>query len=91
MNWVDYAIGGTLALLVAWLSVLAYIVTIDWQARREQQRRVFAELRHLLEALNNSGLRLDTLSMGMSRDMELAIAEGSTLVRIGSDIFGPRT
>jgi len=39
MNWVDYAIGGTLALLVAWLSVLAYIVTIDWQARRDQQRR----------------------------------------------------
>ena len=39
MNWVDYAIGGTLALLVAWLSVLAYIVMIDWQARRDQQRR----------------------------------------------------
>jgi hypothetical protein len=39
MNWVDYAIGGTLALLVAWLSVLAYIVTIDWHARKEKQRR----------------------------------------------------
>ena len=39
MNWVDYAIGGTLALLVAWLSVLAYIVTIDWRARKEKQRR----------------------------------------------------
>jgi hypothetical protein len=39
LGWVDYAIGGTLALLVGWLSVLAYIVTIDWQARREQQRR----------------------------------------------------
>jgi purine-cytosine permease-like protein len=39
MNWVDYAIGGTLALLVAWLSVLAYIVIIDWHARKEKQRR----------------------------------------------------
>ena len=39
MNWVDYAVGGTLALIVAWLSVLAYIVTIDWQARKEKQRR----------------------------------------------------
>ena len=35
-------------------------------------------------------LNIDTLSMGMSADLELAIAEGSTLVRIGTDIFGPR-
>ena len=54
------------------------------------QRAVFARLRGLLEDLRSRGLDLDTLSMGMSADMEAAIAEGSTLVRIGTDIFGAR-
>lgn len=54
------------------------------------QRAVFARLRILLQELNASGLDLDTLSMGMSADMEAAIAEGSTMVRIGTDIFGAR-
>ena len=35
--------------------------------------------------------QLDTLSMGMSADLELAIAEGATLLRVGTDIFGPRS
>jgi pyridoxal phosphate enzyme (YggS family) len=55
-----------------------------------EQRDVFAALRRLRAELYASGLQLDTLSMGMSADMELAIAEGSTMVRIGTDIFGPR-
>ncbi len=55
-----------------------------------EQRRAFARLRGLREALMAQGLALDTLSMGMSGDMEAAIAEGSTLLRIGSGIFGPR-
>ncbi|AXK38907.1 YggS family pyridoxal phosphate-dependent enzyme [Crenobacter cavernae] len=50
----------------------------------------FAALRRLLETLNAEGLALDTLSMGMSADLELAIAEGATLVRVGSAIFGAR-
>ncbi len=54
------------------------------------QRRPFAELRRILEALNTTGFALDTLSMGMSNDMEAAIAEGTTIIRIGSAIFGPR-
>ena len=54
------------------------------------QRATFARLRQLLEGLRAKGLALDTLSMGMSADMEAAIAEGSTLVRIGTDIFGAR-
>jgi len=54
------------------------------------QRAVFAGLRGLFEQLRAAGLDLDTLSMGMSADMEAAIAEGSTLVRIGTDIFGAR-
>lgn len=55
-----------------------------------KQRAVFAELRQALEALQAWGLALDTLSMGMSDDMEAAIAEGATLVRIGTAIFGTR-
>jgi PLP dependent protein len=53
-------------------------------------RAVFARLRALLEELNANGHKLDTLSMGMSGDFESAIAEGATLVRIGSAIFGAR-
>ena len=55
------------------------------------QHAVFARLRGLLEDLQHRGLELDTLSMGMSADMEAAIAEGSTMVRIGTDIFGARS
>jgi uncharacterized pyridoxal phosphate-containing UPF0001 family protein len=40
--------------------------------------------------LNEGGLRLDSLSMGMSADLEAAVAEGATLVRIGTAIFGTR-
>ena len=55
-----------------------------------RQRQPFHELRRLFEQLNAEGFNLDTLSMGMSSDMEAAIAEGATLVRIGTAIFGPR-
>jgi pyridoxal phosphate enzyme (YggS family) len=54
------------------------------------QRRRFRLLRELLEAARARGLALDTLSMGMSDDMEAAIAEGATMVRIGTAIFGAR-
>jgi pyridoxal phosphate enzyme (YggS family) len=55
------------------------------------QRRSFAQLRKLQEQLIAAGLDLDTLSMGMSSDLEAAIAEGATQVRIGTAIFGPRS
>jgi hypothetical protein len=55
-----------------------------------QQRAAHRRLRELLEALRQQGLVLDTLSMGMSADLEAAIAEGSTIVRIGTAIFGAR-
>lgn len=55
------------------------------------QCRPFHALAQLQQSLIEQGLPLDTLSMGMSDDMEAAIAEGATIVRIGSDIFGPRT
>ena len=54
------------------------------------QRTRFHVLRELLEAAQARGLVLDTLSMGMSDDMEAAIAEGATMVRIGTAIFGAR-
>jgi hypothetical protein len=54
------------------------------------QRRQFAALRALLDTLLQDGLPLDTLSMGMSADYTSAIAEGATMVRIGTAIFGAR-
>ncbi|MCK6376791.1 MAG: YggS family pyridoxal phosphate-dependent enzyme [Zoogloea sp.] len=54
------------------------------------QRSRFAMLRQLMEQLRADGLELDTLSMGMSDDLEAAIAEGSTMVRVGTAIFGSR-
>ncbi len=56
-----------------------------------RQRHWLAQLRRLFEDANAAGLQLDTLSMGMSGDLEAAIAEGATLVRVGTDIFGPRS
>ena len=53
-------------------------------------RRRFAVLRQLRDDLAGTGLALDTLSMGMSHDLEAAIAEGATIVRVGTAIFGER-
>jgi pyridoxal phosphate enzyme (YggS family) len=61
------------------------------EADYEAQRRPHRELRELLDKLRASGIeQLDTLSMGMSDDLEAAIAEGATIVRVGTAIFGRR-
>ncbi len=57
---------------------------------RGKQHAAFRQLKQLLETCRANGLMLDTLSMGMSADLEAAIAEGATMVRIGSAIFGNR-
>jgi len=57
----------------------------------EAECALFKRARGLFDDLNTAGLGLDTLSMGMSADMEAAVASGSTLVRVGSAIFGART
>ncbi|TNF88225.1 MAG: YggS family pyridoxal phosphate-dependent enzyme [Gammaproteobacteria bacterium] len=57
----------------------------------DQQRLAFAQLAETLATLKQQGIDCDTLSMGMTQDMDAAIAEGSTLVRIGTAIFGERT
>jgi len=56
----------------------------------EAQRAAHRALRELLLALRRDGLKLDTLSMGMSADLEAAVVEGATLVRVGTAIFGER-
>ena len=55
------------------------------------QRRSFTKLRYLQEQLIDSGYQLDTLSMGTTNDLRAAIAEGATIVRIGTALFGPRS
>jgi pyridoxal phosphate enzyme (YggS family) len=55
-----------------------------------RRREAFAAMRDLLQALRTAHPGVDTLSMGMSEDFELAIAEGATMVRIGTALFGPR-
>lgn len=58
--------------------------------RTDAQRKPFAQLRGLMRQLNAQGLKLDTLSMGMSDDLEAAVLEGATIVRVGTAIFGER-
>jgi PLP dependent protein len=56
----------------------------------QAQRAPFRRLRELRDELNAGGHQLDTLSMGMSDDLEAAVLEGATIVRVGTAIFGPR-
>ncbi len=56
----------------------------------ESQRAVFLRAAVLFETLRTAGLELDTLSLGMSADLEAAVAAGSTMVRVGTAIFGGR-
>lgn len=56
-----------------------------------KQARPFEAMRRLFDTLNDAGEALDTLSMGMSGDLEAAVAAGSNLVRVGTDLFGPRS
>lgn len=68
------------------------LMSIPEPAETEAARRApHRALRELLQHLVSCGLPLDTLSMGMSADLEAAIAEGATLVRVGTAIFGDRT
>ena len=56
----------------------------------DEQADSFRRVRQLLDNLRSEGLALDTLSMGMSDDLEAAVAQGATWVRIGTAIFGAR-
>jgi len=61
------------------------------QTEFELQRQTFKAMHKIFAKMQNKYSSVDTLSMGMSNDLEAAIAEGSTMVRIGTDIFGART
>ncbi|MFM1907273.1 MAG: hypothetical protein RLZZ591_950 [Pseudomonadota bacterium] len=68
------------------------VMSIPDPAPDEQsQRLVFAQVKAVFDDLRDQGLALDTLSMGMSGDLDAAILEGNTMVRVGSAIFGTRT
>ena len=55
-----------------------------------EQHRAFAALRGHLLSLRDLAPDMDTLSMGMSGDLEAAVAEGATILRVGTALFGPR-
>jgi pyridoxal phosphate enzyme (YggS family) len=57
----------------------------------EDSRPYFRAMRKLFEALKKEGFDLDTLSMGMSADWEVAVEEGATMIRLGTALFGPRS
>ena len=59
-------------------------------ANVQEQHQSFKNVKTLFEELKRAGHEVDTLSMGMSSDLETAISEGSTMVRIGTDLLGPR-
>jgi len=60
------------------------------ETKLHDQRSSFRQLREIFESMQKRGAPVDTLSMGMSNDLEAAIAEGATMVRIGTSIFGQR-
>jgi hypothetical protein len=66
------------------------LMAIPEPAHPDARRMAFARMRELFESLRATHPGIDTLSMGMSDDFELAIAEGATMVRIGTALFGPR-
>ncbi|TMG83504.1 MAG: YggS family pyridoxal phosphate-dependent enzyme [Betaproteobacteria bacterium] len=73
------------------LALRGFMGIAEETADVERQRRQFRSLRGLFDAARAGGLAVDTLSMGMSADLEAAVAEGATLVRIGTALFGERT
>lgn len=73
------------------INLRGFMVLPKFTGNIDAQRGAFAKTREALEQCNqNLGLSMDTLSMGMSGDLEAAILEGSTMIRVGTDLFGPR-
>jgi len=72
------------------LRLRGLMAIVEQTSDQQRQRGMFSQLRDILTDLNQHGLSLDTLSMGMTDDLEAAVMEGSTILRIGSGLFGPR-
>ncbi|MFM1885856.1 MAG: hypothetical protein RL026_1013 [Pseudomonadota bacterium] len=73
------------------LQLRGLMCMLPYGADHARQAEGFGRLQHLLEAARHEGLPVDTLSMGMSDDLEQAIAHGATWIRIGTALFGPRS
>jgi pyridoxal phosphate enzyme (YggS family) len=73
------------------LALRGLMCMLPYESPPAAQHAAFGQLRRLVDTAGAAGLPLDTLSMGMSADLEAAIAEGATVVRIGTALFGPRT
>ena len=76
-----------------WVKVRGLMVLPPWSQNPEATRPYFRRLRQLRDALRAAGpegSRLDQLSMGMSHDLDVAVEEGATMVRVGTALFGPR-
>jgi len=86
---------GTLSAQISELNGLAlrgFMLIPAPKTNTEEQRLPFAQARETLEMVNQRyGITLDTLSMGMSNDLETAILEGATMIRVGTALFGSRT
>jgi pyridoxal phosphate enzyme (YggS family) len=87
--------GETLALLreisaLPRLRLRGLMCMLPYDTAEAGQHQAFAAMRALLDAGREAGLALDTLSMGMSADMDAAIAQGATIIRVGTALFGPR-
>jgi len=72
------------------INVRGFMIVPKPTSNPEQQRVIFAKVRSLLEQANDQGHSVDVLSMGMTDDLEQAITEGATHVRIGTALFGVR-
>jgi len=84
------ALAGEIALLPR-LKLRGLMCMLPESLDATQQRQAFDALHALLLDLNRTGAGLDTLSMGMSGDFEVAVAAGATLVRVGTALFGERS
>jgi len=76
-----------------WVEVRGLMILPPWSQNPEVTRPYFRRLRQLRDELRAAGpdrSRLDQLSMGMSHDLEVAVEEGATMVRVGTALFGPR-
>ena len=73
------------------LKLRGLMCILPYEAAVATQHELFARLRMIRDTATAAGHALDTLSMGMSGDFEAAIAEGATLLRIGTALFGPRS
>lgn len=73
------------------LKLRGLMCMLPYEAPEAAQHAAFARLRGHADMLRAAGIATDTLSMGMSDDMEAAIAEGATIIRIGTALFGPRS